>query len=129
MWTIFAKAAVEKATESQNEIVEAIGPETFTYRELVRMIAGKLGLKRAIIGVPPALGYWSCYIVGRLVNDVVITREEIRGLMENRLYVNATPLGKTKLSEWVAQNRNALGRHYTSEIRRRVDRKSAYQSN
>ena len=124
-----AKAAVKKAAESQNEIVEAIGPETFTFRELVKMIADALELKRAVIGVPPALGYWSCCLVGALVNDVVITREEIRGLMENRLYVDAPALGETRLSEWVARNKNTLGRHYTSEMRRRINRKSAYQSN
>jgi len=73
--------------------------------------------------------YWLCRFVGALVKDVVITRGEIRGLMENRLYVDAPALGETKLSEWVAQNKNTLGRHYTSEMRRRIDRKSNYQSN
>lgn len=124
-----AAAAVEKAAQTQNEIVEAIGPETFTYRELVQMIADKLGLRRAMIGVPPGLGYWACRLVGWMVGDVVVTRDEIRGLMENRLYVNAPPLGKTKLTEWVAGHKETLGRIYTSELRRRVDRRSGYKSN
>ena len=124
-----AVAAVEKAAETKNEIVDAIGPETFTYRGLVQMIAEKLGLKRAIIGVPPSLGYWSTRLVGWLVRDVVATREEIRGLMENRLVVDAPPLGKTKLSEWVEKHKETLGRHYTSEMRRRLDRTSGYKSN
>jgi uncharacterized protein YbjT (DUF2867 family) len=124
-----AAAAVEKAAETKNEIVDAIGPETFTYRGLVRMIAEKLGLRRAIIGVPPSLGYWSTRLVGMLVRDVVATREEIRGLMENRLFVDAPPLGKTKLSEWVEKHKETLGRNYTSEMRRRVDRTSGYKSN
>jgi uncharacterized protein YbjT (DUF2867 family) len=124
-----AAAAVEKAAETKNEIVEAIGPETFTYRELVQMIAQKLGLKRTIIGVPPWLGYWACRLIGLLLHDVVATREEIRGLMENRLFVTAPPLGKTKLSEWVEKHKDTLGRRYTSEMRRRIDRTSGYKSN
>ncbi|MGO8766025.1 MAG: NAD-dependent epimerase/dehydratase family protein [Limisphaerales bacterium] len=124
-----ALAAVEKAGQTQDEIVEAIGPETFTYRELVRMIANTLELKRAIIGVSPALGYWAGRMVGWLVRDVVITREEIQGLMENRLFVKAPALGKTRLTDWVAQNKNTLGRHYTSEMLRRTDRTSKYKSN
>lgn len=124
-----AKAAATRVVAPQCELVEAIGPETFTYRDLVTMIAGAIGLKRAIIGVPPALGYWFCRIVGALMGDVIITRHEIRGLMENRLCVNAPPLGHTKLSDWVARNKTSLGRHYTSEMRRRTDRKAAYQSN
>ena len=124
-----AATAVERAAGTKNEIVEAIGSETFTYRGLVRMIAEKLGLKRAIIGVPPSWGYWTCRFIGLLVRDVMATREEIRGLMENRLFVIAPPLGTTKLSEWVEKHKDTLGRCYTSELRRRIDRTSGYRSN
>jgi NADH dehydrogenase len=124
-----ASAAVEKATGERNEIVNAIGPETFTYRELVETVRRLLGLKRLVVSVPPELGYWACRVTGLLVRDVVITREEIRGLMEGRLYVEAPPLGATKLTEWVERHKDTLGRHYTSEIARRVDRLSEYQSN
>jgi NADH dehydrogenase len=124
-----ARLAVEKMAGASNEIINAIGPETFTYRELAEMIKRSLNLKRTIIGVPPALGYWGCRLIGLLKNDVVITREEIRGLMENRLYVNAAPAGQTKLTDWVNQHRETLGRHYTSELARRINRTSKYASN
>ena len=68
-------------------------------------------------------------MVGLFVGDVVITREEIRGLMEGRLYVAAPALGATKLTEWIDRHRDTLGRHYTSEMARRVDRASEYKSN
>ena len=63
------------------------------------------------------------------VRDVIITRDEIRGLMENRLCVDAPALGSTKLTEWVERHKDTLGRHYTSEMARRVDRFSEYRSN
>jgi NADH dehydrogenase len=124
-----AQAAARKAEGGNDEVLEAIGPEVFTYRELVTRVRDALGLKRPIISVPPALGYWSCRLVGLLVNDVVITREEIRSLMEGRLYVSAPPLGTTRLTEWIAQHKETLGRRYTSELSRRVDRRSEYRSN
>lgn len=124
-----AQAAASKVEESGAEVLEAIGPETFTYRELVSTIARELGVKRRIISVPPELGYWGCRLLGWFVGDVVITREEIRGLMENRLYADAPPLGATKLTDWVREHRDTLGRRYTSELARRIDRQSAYQSN
>jgi nucleoside-diphosphate-sugar epimerase len=65
--------------------------------------------------------------VQALVNTYWV--EEIRGLMEGRLYVNAPPLGTTKLTEWIEHHRDALGRRYTSEMARRVDRSSSYGSN
>jgi NADH dehydrogenase len=106
-----AAAAVEKIEGSRNEVINAIGPETFTYRELVETIRRTLGLKRAIIGVPPRIGYWGCRVVGLFVKDVFITREEIRGLTEGRLFVDASPLGSTKLTHWIQGHRETLGRH------------------
>ena len=124
-----ANAAAQKAEGGGDEIIEAIGPETFTYRGLVARIRSALGVKRPIVTVPSGLGYWGCRMLGLLVGDVVITREEIRGLMENRLFVDAPPLGTTRLTEWIDQHKDTLGRHYTSEMARRVDRVTAYRPN
>lgn len=127
-----AQAAAEKACDTSgggDEIIEATGPETFTYRQLVETIAKTIGVKRPILSVPPGLGYWSCRLLGFLVRDVVITREEIRGLMEGRLAVDAPPMGATKLTDWIERHKETLGRCYTSEIARRVDRQTAYRSN
>lgn len=124
-----ARAAAEKAGQQASEIIEAIGPETFTYRELVTLVCKTLGLRRLIVSVPPTLGYWTCRLLGMMVGDVVITREEIQGLMEGRLAVDAAPLGTTRLTDWIAAHRTTLGRSYTSEMARRIDRDSAYRAN
>jgi len=124
-----AAAAVTQVSADRDVVVNAIGPEVFTYRELVGTIARGLGRKRLIVPVPPALGYWSCRALGLLMCDVVITREEIQGLMENRLYVDVPPLGTTRLTDWIQRHRDTLGRRYTSELARRVDRATAYRSN
>jgi len=124
-----AQTAVQKVNEYRDEVVEAIGPETFTYRELVASIGRAISVKRPIIAVPPIVGYWSCRLVGLFVGDVVITYEEIKGLMDDRLYVDAPPLGTTRLTDWIDRHRDTLGRSYTSEMARRVDRTSQYRSN
>jgi NADH dehydrogenase len=124
-----ASAAATQALAEANVIVNAIGPETFTYRQLVETVREQLGLKRPIISVPPELGLLACRLIGFLVHDVIITREEIRGLMENRLYVDAPPLGTTRLTDWITQHRETLGRSYTSELARRIDLVSAYRCN
>ncbi len=123
-----AAAVAEKVEGETDEVIEAIGPETFTYRGLVKTIARLLGLRRMVIGLPPEVVYRCGRVLGARQKDVLITREEIRGLMEGRLYVDAAPLGGTRLTEWVRHNREALGRHYASEMGRRMDRYSPYQS-
>jgi NADH dehydrogenase len=124
-----ADLAVECGAVQENQIINAIGPETYTYRELVETISRLIGVRRPIISLPPQIGYWAGQVIGRLVGDVLITREEIIGLMANLLYVDSPPTGTTKLSEWVQEHAHTLGRRYTSELARRKDRTSAYQSN
>ena len=126
-----AALAVEQGQQADfpETVINAIGPEIYTYRDMVAEIARQIGVRRPIVSVPPALGYLTGKVLGTLVDDVVITREEIEGLMSGLLYVDAPPAGKTRLSEWLGHNADTLGRRYTSELARRRDRQGAYRSN
>ena len=57
-------------------------------------------------------------LIGRLVNDVMLTREEVDGLMANLLVSKNPPAGKTRLSEWLAENADKVGARYASELGR-----------
>jgi NADH dehydrogenase len=124
-----AGLAVEQGKSRENTIINAIGPETFTYRELVKKIAARIGKPRPVISMPRWLGLAIGRLLGAVVGDVVITRDEIKGLMADLLYVDAPPAGTTRLTAWVEQHADTLGRSYTSELARRKDRVSAYASN
>jgi nucleoside-diphosphate-sugar epimerase len=124
-----ADLAIKYGKEDKNIIIDAIGPETFTYRELVKKIGDIIGKRRPVMSVPPAIGYLSGWAIGKIVNDVMITKEEIKGLMANLLYVDSPPTGSTKLTEWAKKHRDTLGLKYTSELARRTDRNSEYKSN
>ena len=114
-----AKLAVHHGGHRNNVIVDAIGPETFTYRELVETIGDIISKHKPVIAMPPALGYWAGRVIGRLVGDVTITREEIRGLMGDLLYVDSPPAGETRLTKWARGNVDTLGARYASELGRR----------
>jgi len=107
-------------------VIDAIGPETFTYRELVERIGRIIGKQRPMMSIPPAVGYLASVLVGKLVGDVIVTRDEIRGLMSGLLYVESPPAGNTKLTDWATENAASLGFRYASELARRRDRTSAY---
>ena len=111
----------------KNVVIDAVGPETFTYRDLVRQIAKILGKRPLVIGVPPRVGYWATAALGKLVGDVMITRQEIKGLMEGLLYVDSPSAGQTKLTDWAKQNARSLGVRYASELARRVNRSASYE--
>lgn len=124
-----AALAMEQGARRENTIINAIGPETFTYRGLAEQVGEIIGCRRPVIGLPPFLGYWVGRAVGALVHDVVITREEIKGLMADLLHVDAPPAGTTRLTDWARKHADTLGRRYTSELARRRDRATAYASN
>lgn len=121
-----AELAVRSAGGSTNEVIQAIGPETFTYRELVKAIGRIIGCDRPIISVNPEVGYLFAAVAGKMVHDVIITLDEIRGLMEGRLFVDGPAAGTTRLTQWSQENRQWLGHRYASEMARRRDRVSDY---
>lgn len=122
-----AQLMVEQGKSRENKIIDAIGPETFTYRELAETVGAIIGAKKPVISVPIWFGYLSGSVIGKLVNDVLITREEIEGLMADLLYTKSAPAGKTKLTEWTRQHKDTLGVHYASELARRRNRNEAYE--
>jgi len=124
-----AAAAVARIEGPSGEVVDAIGPETFRYRNMVEMIARAVDARARIVSLPPPLAYQAVRLLGFVVRDVITTPEEICGLMEERLYVQSPPLGTTRLSDWVRGSARTLGRHYTSEMARRLDRRGTYRSN
>ncbi len=120
-----AALAVSAAEGTQNTIVDAIGPETFTYRGLVQTIGTCIGRSRPLLSLPPAIVYGLGSAMGRILRDVVITRAEIQGLMEELLYVETAPTGTTSLSAWASEHSATLGLEYSSELARRVRRNTA----
>lgn len=121
-----AELAVDRAMGSGDEVVDAVGPETFTYRELVEAIGRIIGVRRRIVRVSPGFGYAVARMMGPAVGDVIITREEIEGLMRGLLFSDGTRVGRTKLTRWAAEHREELGKRYASEVGRRVRRDVAY---
>lgn len=117
-----AKLAVEQGQKRQNCIIDAIGPEIFTYRGLVEELATIIGKSRAIISIPPTMGYLVGWFVGKIVGDVPVTIDEIKGLLAELLYVDSPSVGETKLTDWAKNNASTLGMHYFSELARWKER-------
>jgi len=122
-----AQLMVEQGKSRENKTIDAIGPETFTYRQLAETVGEIIGAKKPVVSVPIWFGYASGWVIGKMVNDVLITREEIDGLMADLLYTKSAPAGKTKLTEWTREHKDILGMKYASELARRRDRNEAYE--
>lgn len=121
-----AHLAVEQGRNDNNVVVDAIGPESFSFRELVGNIGAAIGKPRRLVAVPPRLALVAGKLIGWMVRDVIITADEIAGLRAGLLCTNSPPAGTTRLTQWVRENADQLGRRYASELARRRDRYTAY---
>ena len=121
-----ADLAVKQGESREDRIIDAIGPETFRYKQLVREIGRIIGKNRIILSVPPIIGFYASWLAGKIVRDKILTKDEMRGLMTEKLYVESPPAGNTKLTEWAEQHANTLGQEYANELTRRSDKTADY---
>ncbi len=99
--------------------IDAVGAETYTFRELWQEMGRALGCTRPLIAMPPIAVRAAAAVLGAWKGDVMLTSDEIRGLMEDRLAVDgAAPQGR-RLSGWLRAHADELGRAYASELARR----------
>jgi len=113
-----ARLAVRLGKEDHDITIDAVGPETYTFRELVNMVREATGSRSAIIPLPSLVAYLAGKIMGPFVNDVIITRQEMAGLMEGLLVSWEGPSCSTRFSDWLSEHSMELGRSYRSELKR-----------
>jgi len=102
-------------------VMNAVGPETYSFEELVRLIARSINRSVRPFHVPAPMAYASTKLMGWLLRDVVLTWEEYKGLMDNLLAPEGPATGKTRLSEWLTENAEKVGSCYASEVARHYD--------
>ena len=116
-----ADQAVAAASQAGNSVSDAAGPETLSFEALLRLIASSMGVPCRLVHTPPSLGLTLTRLVGLMMRDVVLTRDEVDGLMAGLLTSDAAPTGTTALSSWLEDNSHHLGRRYASELNRHFD--------
>lgn len=114
----FARLMLAGLDATGSEIKDTCGPEAFGFEEWVRRIGETIGKPARIVHFPPSLAYAATTAMGWRVKDVVLTREEIKGLMDGLLVSKEPPLGTTRLTDWTAENRDWLGKVYANEVGR-----------
>ena len=113
-----AEICVDAGRRDDDLVMDAVGPEVFSFEELVRLIARTIGSRAWIGHAPAGMALLLSRLVGAAVGDVVLTADEVKGLMANLLVSAGPPTGRTRLSDWLAENAGTVGAHYASEVRR-----------
>lgn len=114
----FAALAVEAGYHSGSYSLDAVGPETYMYEDLVRMIGSAIGSRAVVMHSPAAVVRWASRILGWVLKDVVLTDQEVSGLMADLLVSDDRPTGTVSLRDWIATNAASVGRRYMCELAR-----------
>jgi len=98
--------------------VDAAGPETMTFGELVTRTRDAIGARCVVAAGPRAAGLGIIRIVGAMLRDVVVTADELSGLERSLLTSSHEPLSSERFSAWLQLHADELGRRYVSELQR-----------
>ena len=113
-----AAQAVEAGSQSESSVADAAGPDTISFEALLRLLASSMGVRARLAHTPPSVGLALTGVVGLLMRDMALTRDEVVGLMAGLLTSDEPPTGTTRLSDWLEENADGMGRRYVSELRR-----------
>jgi uncharacterized protein YbjT (DUF2867 family) len=113
-----ADLAVEAVYQPDNSTIDAVGPDIFTFKEMVGLIGEVIGARRPMIPLPPRFALLAAQSLGLFVGDVLLTPEEVEGLMAGLLVSKEAPRGKTHLRDWLEANKGRVGASYASELKR-----------
>jgi uncharacterized protein YbjT (DUF2867 family) len=116
-----AELAVQGVYRTDSYIIDAVGPDIFTFKEMVQLIGEKIGAKRPLLSVPPRLALLAAQFLSLFVNDVILTPEEVDGLMAGLLVSKEAPLGKIHLADWLEKNKDKVGARYASELKKHYE--------
>lgn len=117
-----ADLCVRTAEASHNVVVDAVGPDTMTFEEMVLRIRRAVGSRSAIVHVSPRVAMTLARGIGRLVSDVIVTDHELGGLMAGLATATAPSAGSLRFSDWIEAAGPEIGHRYESEIRRHFSR-------
>jgi uncharacterized protein YbjT (DUF2867 family) len=113
-----ARLCVELGAGDADTVVDAVGPESVTFRELIDCVRTAVGSKALVMPVPGWVMPPLTAVLGLALRDTLLTSEEYRAMTDGLADSSAPSTGRIVLTEWVAQHGAQLGRHYANEISR-----------
>jgi NADH dehydrogenase len=113
-----ARICLESASADADQVLDAAGPERMRFGELVTRVRAAVGARSPVVPLPPPLMTAAARVFGLLVGDVVLTPDEITGLMDGLLVSREPPRGQIAFTTWLREHSASIGTAYANELDR-----------
>lgn len=99
-------------------VVDAVGPETVTFRGMVEAIRDAVGSRARLVSVPGRSVPPLSRLLGLVLRDTLLTREEYQAMAAGLADSAGPSTGQIVFTDWVAEHGPELGRRYANELDR-----------
>jgi NADH dehydrogenase len=113
-----ARLCVDLGGRTDNVTVDAVGPDSPTFLEMVTAIRSATGSRALLVPTPGWLIPPLSAVLGAALRDVLLTTEEYRAMAAGLATSDAPSTGQASLMDWIAAHGDELGRTYANELDR-----------
>jgi NADH dehydrogenase len=113
-----ARLCVDLAARPGDVTVDAVGPESVTFKEMVLAIRAATGSRSAVVPAPGWLIPPASQVLGAVLRDVLLTAEEYQAMAAGLADSAEPATGQRSLTKWISEHGAELGRSYANELER-----------
>ncbi len=113
-----AALCADLGARADTMVVDAVGPESVTFRQLVETIRAAVGSRSLLAPVPGAAVPLLGNVLNVVLRDTLLTADEYASLAAGRADSAGPTTGKIALTAWIEAHGDQLGRRYANELDR-----------
>lgn len=116
--TDLAKLCLRLGAGTDNVRVDAVGPESVPFGKMVAAIRAAVGSHALVVPVPGRLIPPLSRALNAVLHDVLLTTEEYEAMAAGLADSGEPATGEIKVTDWIAEHGDSLGRSYANELDR-----------
>ena len=113
-----ARLCVELGTRTDTVVVDAVGPESVTFWQLVEAVRAAVGSRSVVVPVPGPLLTGLSSVLSLVLRDTLLTRDEYQAMADGLADSDAPAAGEIVFTDWIREQGPVLGRRYANELDR-----------
>jgi uncharacterized protein YbjT (DUF2867 family) len=113
-----ARLCVLLGASEDTVVVDAVGPQSLPFRDLVNTVRTATGSHALVLSAPAPLVIAASRALSLVLRDTLLTGEEYHAMADGLADSDAPASGQIRFTDWITEHANELGRRYANELDR-----------